>query len=206
MKCNNVFSDYISNCQEEVIIYAGLRPSTNYQWVITDKFDNEYAGSLTTELDGSFIIPVEDLPEGLLTSFGGNFFLQVKEIYSCADVPLFMTSVHEGISFSVRGGNREKNTIGCECPNASYINLSGNCALFLLNDGDTEFNLTWTDLLRTFYGNAPAVQVFAEVTPGSQQYELINVSIIQNRTGATLDSIEIDLGGPVTSGYVTICG
>lgn len=101
-------------------MFAQLTPLTQYEWVITDKFNREYSGIFTTDADGFWQIPVADLPEGLLTEYSGNFTLQVYEfeVYpsqaKCAPVKFKIAQEYDCINFNLRAGTREKNNLGCE--------------------------------------------------------------------------------------------
>lgn len=112
MECKHAFSDFISNCQTGIIVNAHITPITNYQWLIVDKFDNEYVGTLTTDANGNFTIPVTDLPPGLLNSYSGWFALQVLELYTAKPVELKMSQFYDAIQFQVKGGTREKDNLG----------------------------------------------------------------------------------------------
>lgn len=112
MICSSPFQDFIANCTDAIKVNAHLIPNTNYQWVITDKFHNEFAGSLTTDASGNFQIDVDDLPDSLLNSYAGIFTLQVKALYTAAVVPLNMTQPYEEIVFDVRGGTLVKDNLG----------------------------------------------------------------------------------------------
>lgn len=198
MECKSPYFDHISNCTTAVTINAHLTPNTNYQWVISDKFNNEYAGVITTDDSGNFEIDVADLPEGLLNAYGGTFSLQVKEIYSCAEVSLNLQASYDSIIFTVKAGNRVKENLGCDfiCTPSS----SNGRSIFPFTD-ETAMHIEWTALLSSLYGNIPEVQVYILIAPNT--YQLTNVSIIQNVSGDTLESIDIDFGG-VASGYVIL--
>lgn len=119
MHCSNIFTDYVSNCQNAIAVNAVLEPVTEYKWVITDKFNKEYSGVVTTDADGHFEIPVEDLPAGLLTQYSGEFKLTIwtnTGIYGdiqCSKVPIPIAKYYDAIQFEVKGGTNEKSNIGC---------------------------------------------------------------------------------------------
>ncbi len=117
-QCNNCFSDYLVQCSEFVNVFAKLAPSTIYQWVITDKFDRQYAGVFETDADGFWQIPVSELPEGLLNEYAGVFKLQVFDdpygINCNEPVTFTIAQTFDCISFNVRAGNRTKDNLGCE--------------------------------------------------------------------------------------------
>lgn len=118
--CLTCFSDYLVKCSTNINVFARLTPLTQYEWVITDKFDREYSGLFTTDADGFWQIPVTDLPDGLLTEFSGTFELQVFEfeVYpsqsKCAPVKFKIAQEYDCIVFNLRAGTREKNNLGCE--------------------------------------------------------------------------------------------
>lgn len=114
MECKNPFFDFISNCTTDIIVNAFLTPLTPYQWIISDKFGKDYAGSVTSDVDGNLVIPITDLPAGLLNSYGGQFTFRVAALYSCADVPLNMKQTYDSVIFEVRAGTLVKDNIGCD--------------------------------------------------------------------------------------------
>lgn len=118
--CNCCFDDYIVKCTDNINVFAKLEPATQYEWVITDKFEREYSGIFTTDADGFWQIPVSDLPGGLLTEFSGDFKLRVYEfeVYpnqtKCAAVVFKIAQDYDCITFNARAGTREKNNLGCQ--------------------------------------------------------------------------------------------
>jgi hypothetical protein len=117
--CSTVFTDYISNCQDTITVNAVLEPGTTYKWVITDKFQKEYSGFVDTDELGYFEIPVDELPAGLLTQYGGAFSLTIwtnTGLYGdiqCDQVKIPIAKYYDSIQFEVRGGSNEKSNIGC---------------------------------------------------------------------------------------------
>lgn len=112
MECKSPFRDFITQCPDGLLVNAHLTPNKNYQWLIEDKFDKQYAGPLTTDANGSFIIPTASLPPGLLSPYGGVFALQVLELYTAAPVQLFMKAAYDSIYFTVDGGTLVKENLG----------------------------------------------------------------------------------------------
>lgn len=114
MICNTCFTDYIGKCPEGLTVNAYLEPNSaylQYKWVLTDKFDNAYQGYFVTDADGHFIIPIEDLPEGLLTEYSGDFLLQV---FDAEDTPVSfkMVKEYDCVTFHVKPGTLVKDQIG----------------------------------------------------------------------------------------------
>lgn len=99
-------------------MFAKLAPSTIYQWVITDKFNRQYAGAFETDAEGFWQIPTSALPEGLLNEYAGSFNLQVYDDpygFNCNEPVTFtIAETYDCITFDVRAGTREKNNLGCE--------------------------------------------------------------------------------------------
>lgn len=110
--CCSCFEDFVVKCPTEIRVFAQLTPLTDYTWVITDKFDRQYQGEFTTDENGFWTIPVEDLPEGLLTEFSGNFKLQVID-GECKPIKFLVASEYDCINFNVKAGTREKDNLGC---------------------------------------------------------------------------------------------
>lgn len=195
-----VFHDYIVQCTTELQVNALLAPATQYKWVIRGRF-GEYSGYQTTDGNGFFSIPIIDLPEGLLTSYSGEFTLSVLDaVDTCRSQQFKIAKYYDEICFEVRMGTIEKNNLGCSFNCTAPGGGNGNSAVFPISNL-TSLHITWTALLNSFYGSAPNIDVYSEVTPGV--YQLVNVAITQNRSGYSLDSIDIDLGGTFT-GYVLI--
>lgn len=197
-----VFSDYIVQCTDELQVNALLAPATQYKWVIVDKFDNESSGFSTTDGNGFFVISIIDLPEGLLTKYSGEFTLKVfSATDDCKQVSFKCAKYYDEICLHVRAGNRVKNNLGCSFECTSPDGGNGNSAVFEISNQST-IHINWSSLLNSFYGSAPLIQVYEETTPGV--FNLVTVAVTQNRSGYVLDSIDIDFGGSITSGYVLI--
>jgi len=117
--CTCCFEDYMVKCNDNINVFARLTALTQYTWVITDKFDRQYSGIFTTDSNGFWQIPVEELPAGLLTEFSGSFKLEVYEfeVYpstSCKPVKFTIAQEYECIEFTMRAGTRVKDNLGCE--------------------------------------------------------------------------------------------
>lgn len=113
MHCNCCFTDYIGKCEESLTVRTNLTPATDYRWAITDKFDNKYEGTVTTDDSGYIVIPVEDLPPGLLTEYSGDFLFQVYD-GDCKPINFRLVGEYDCVNFHVKGGTFQKDTIGCE--------------------------------------------------------------------------------------------
>jgi len=112
---NCCFIDTLAKCETEIQVNAMLEPASWYRWVITDKFDNRYEGEMLTDANGFFVIPVADLPAGLLTQYSGSFKLQVFQLYAaCAAEKFKVAGVFDCIEFTITGGTFEKNNLGCD--------------------------------------------------------------------------------------------
>jgi hypothetical protein len=111
--CNCCFTDWIARCEDDIQVFAQLEPSSDYTWIITDKFNNKYSGAFTTDEDGYWSIPVEELPAGLLTEYSGSFTLQVQD-EGCKPVKFKIAQEYDCIDFTVKGGTMSKNNIGCD--------------------------------------------------------------------------------------------
>ena len=118
MSCKSCFHDYICHCtpyDEFIKINTALTPSASFTWILTDKFDNQYSGTITAETDGTLEIPIAGLPDGLLNQFGGTFKIEIQDD-SCSTLKIPLIKKYDCIEIEVKGGNREKNEIGCEFP------------------------------------------------------------------------------------------
>lgn len=116
MSCSHHFSDYLVECPEGIKVNIQLPngPYTEYTWVITDKFQKQYSGEVTSDGDGHFLIPVDDLPPGLLNPHSGEFSLSVYEVGDlCKKIRFLAAKEYEEIRFEVKGGTRVKDNLGC---------------------------------------------------------------------------------------------
>lgn len=114
MTCQTCFTDYIGRCPEGIQVNVFLEPNSaylQYKWVITDKFLNAYQGYFVTDAQGHFLIPVEDLPEGLLTEWAGEFTLKIFDEDN-TPVRFIICQEVECIGFTVKGGTLVKDDIG----------------------------------------------------------------------------------------------
>ncbi len=197
MSCSTCFTDYIAKCNLEVQVYAQLSPLTGYTWIISDKFGKKYQGDFTTDADGFWTIPVDQLPAGLLTEFSGLFTLEVQDS-GCKPVKFKVAQEYDCIDFTVKGGTYEKNTLGCDFTCSPAV--GSQTGIFPFTNATT-FSITWTPAMLAAFGNSPTVQVYHLTAPDT--YQLVDVSIEQVFSLGILQSIEVDNGG-VATGYILI--
>lgn len=197
MNCNCCFVDYIAKCNLAIQVYAQLSPLSDYRWIISDKHGNLYQGEFTTDANGFWEIPVDQLPSGLLTQYSGEFTLQVQDS-GCKPVKYKIAQEYDCINFTVKGGTYEKDTIGCDfsCMPA----VGSQTQLFPFTDDD-EITITWTAGLLAAFGNSPVIQVFHLVS--GTTYQLVDVAIQEVFTDGVLTSIIVNNGG-IATGYVLI--
>ena len=199
MTCDTCFTDTLAKCNDTIKVYAqlpALSLYSSYRWVITDKFNNKYEGSFVPDEDGFFEIPVDELPEGLLTQYSGSFLLQVYGD-GCKPVNFKIAQEVDCINFVIEGGTFVKDTLGCAF--TCVPTPAGQSALYPFTDADT-VSITWAPYL-SIYGNNPTIQVYHLISPGV--YQKVDVQIQQVFTDGVLTSIEIDNGG-VNTGYIVI--
>lgn len=196
MNCNSCFSDFIAKCNLHIQVYAQLAPLSDYIWIITDKFGNKYQGDFTTDSDGFWQIPVDELPSGLLTQYSGEFTLQVQDS-GCKPTKFKLAGEYDCINFTIKGGTYEKDTLGC---NFTCAVGSSQTSMVQFTD-DATVTITWTAGLLAAFGNSPSVQVYHETSPGV--FQLVDVEVSQVFSSGVLQSIEINNAGPAT-GYALI--
>lgn len=117
MDCKFPFSDYLVQCPTgvQVNLVADAGPYAALRWMITDKFDNEYSGSVITNGNGGFVIPIDELPAGLLNPHAGQFTLQVLDTdRDDKVVPIIVAGYYDAITFNVKAGSRVKDNLGVE--------------------------------------------------------------------------------------------
>jgi hypothetical protein len=194
---NCCFIDTLAKCETEIQVYAMLEPESWYRWVITDKFDNRYEGEMLTDANGFFIIPVTDLPAGLLTQYSGSFKLQVFQLYAACNPEKFkVAGVFDCIEFTITGGTFEKNNLGCDFD----CNAVSQQSTLIPFTNDAEVTIDWS-LYSADYGNTPTISVYHEVSAGV--YQLVAVVIEQTRVDGVLTEININNGG-LETGYIII--
>lgn len=202
MSCSNNFHDYISNCNDELKVNALLLPATPYTWIIIDKFGRQYSGVSISDADGFIKIAISDLPNGFFTEFSGEFILHILDPEDdCRKLDFKMAKFYDGVVFSVKGGERVKDALGChfDCTQAS--GGASNSAVFPFNNV-ANVVIPWTSLLKGLYGNAPIVQVYFETSPNVFQLQNgLSISMVGGPYALT--EIDIDNGGLAT-GYVLI--
>lgn len=196
MNCNPCFSDFIAKCNLRIQVYAQLAPLSDYIWIITDKFGNKYQGDFTTDSDGFWQIPVDELPSGLLTQYSGEFTLQVQDS-GCKPTKFKLAGEYDCINFTIKGGTYEKDTLGC---NFTCAVGSSQTSMVQFTD-DATVTITWTAGLLAAFGNSPSVQIYHETSPGV--FQLVDVEVSQVFSSGVLQSIEINNAGPAT-GYALI--
>lgn len=197
MNCNSCFQDYLAKCNLAIQVYAQLSPLSDYRWIISDKFGNKYQGEFTTDADGFWTIPVDELPSGLLTQYSGEFTLQVQDA-GCKPVKFKVAAEYDCINFHIKGGNYEKDTLGCDfsCTPA----VGSQTQLFPFTNDD-EITIPWTSGLLTAFGNSPVVQTYHLIS--GTTYQLADVAIQEVFTDGVLTSIIVSNAGPAT-GYILI--
>lgn len=197
MSCICCFEDWVCACETEyIVINTRLTPGVTYYWTVKDKFDKVYQGSATAESDGTLQIPIADLPAGLFNEYAGEFKLTLSESVSCGTLQIPLAKKYDCILLTVKGGNTEKNTIGCEVPCAGG---SGETVIIPFTDAEN-IEVDWSTYAETM-GNNPLVQVYHEIS--ENVYQMATVQVQQHRTNNILTSITVDNGGAAT-GYILI--
>lgn len=197
MSCSEVFRDFLVKCSDRIRlnIILPILPYAAYSWLITDKFGNQFTGTLLQDDDGYFI-DLEDLPAGLLTEFSGDFVVKIlRNDLECKPTPLLVAKYYDSIEFCVRPGSREKDYLGCkvDCEVAPI----GGSVMIPFEDQDIVV-IPWTSNMQTLFGDTPIVQVYHEISSGV--YQLVSVAVEMD---SPLTSVTITNAGPAT-GYVII--
>lgn len=195
--CECCFTDFIAKCNLEIQVYAQLAPLSDYRWIITDKFGKKYQGDFTTDADGFWTIPVDELPAGLLTEFSGQFSLEVQD-QGCKPVKFKIAQEYDCIDFTVKGGTYEKDTLGCDFNCSPPVGSQTSMQSFT---NVSTVSIPWTAGLAAAFGNSPTIQIYHETSTGI--FQLVDVTVEQVFIAGILQSIEISNGGPAT-GYVLI--
>lgn len=197
MQCSSNFFDYLVSCPDNIRVNVKLPilPYVFYNWIITDKFGNQFSGDLQSDEEG-YYIPVDQLPDGSLTAYSGSFSIQFYQSgVECKAVPFLAAKYYDKMNFEVQPGTRVKDYLGCafECE----VIPTGNSAVFPFTD-EANVTIPWTDLLSSLYGDTPNIQVYHEVAPGV--YQLANVAV---QIDSPLTELTVDNGGSA-SGYIFI--
>lgn len=196
MNCLNSFQDFVCKCvpyDSFLQINTSLTPGATYTWVVTDKFNQRWSGSVAAETDGTLQIPIAELPNGFVSQWGGRFIITIES--GCGPIKFPMAAMYEQIEIEVVGGSQEKNEIGCEvqCSGGGALN-----AMYPFTDAST-VNVDLSTYI-DYIGNNPSVQVY-HVTDTPGVYNLVFVTVNQTRVNGTLTNVEVDNGGPAT-GYI----
>jgi len=197
MDCSTCFTDFIAKCNLELQVYAQLAPLSDYTWIINDKFGNKYQGTFTSDADGFWTIPVDQLPPGLLTQYSGLFTLEVQDS-GCKPVKFKIAQEYNCIDFTIKGGTYEKNTLGCDFTCSPAVGSQTSMQSFT---NVTTVSIPWTAGLVAAFGNSPSIQIYHETSPGI--FQLVDVTVEQVFIAGVLQSIEVDNGG-VATGYALI--
>lgn len=116
--CIPCYQDHISCGNETITVLGLLAADTEYKWILTNK-GAKYSGIVITDTDGSFIIDVSTLPDGLLNPYAGIFTLEVVTADDYCIQGTWNDSAYcepyTCISFEVINGTDVKNTLGCAC-------------------------------------------------------------------------------------------
>lgn len=112
--CKCGFEDYLVQCQDGIIVNAGLAPATEYTWLVIDKFGKRYSGQVTTDAEGAFELEMTQFPAGLFTQYSGAFALSVFEDPAfCVPVKMRLARYYDEATFHIESGDYVKNQIGC---------------------------------------------------------------------------------------------
>lgn len=164
--CSCCFTDTLGKCETEIKLNIVLPVYGVYRWVITDKFGNKYQGALNDERT----IPVEDLPPGLLTQYGGTLSLQIFEAGSeaCAPEKFLVAGKYDCIEFDITGGTFEKNNLGCEVtPTLSAIQDNEYVALLTIEGtGDPVATVVFNELGGPIVWARTALGVYTATSTG----------------------------------------
>jgi hypothetical protein len=119
MDCSCAFTDYLANCQNEILVhFYSLNPGETYKVVITDKFGKQYSHNYLSDGDGMITLNVADFPDGMF-NVPGEFKLEVFSFvglygdYQCEKLPLALAKYYDHILFEVRTGTNTKTNLGC---------------------------------------------------------------------------------------------
>jgi len=79
MSCKKeCFEATISTCSSDIFLKAGLAPSTEYFWVLTDRHNNVFQRKVSTDADGTLVIESAALPDGL-NKYSGYLNLSIRK-------------------------------------------------------------------------------------------------------------------------------
>ena len=119
MACLPCFKDWISCGNTQLFITGTLAANTAYIWQLENK-GAIYSGEVTTNVNGNFVVPISELPNGLLNQYAGPFQLSVvaNDAYQCSSSTWNNSAyctAYDCIIFEVVNGTAVKNTLGCPC-------------------------------------------------------------------------------------------
>lgn len=74
-----IYRKTICTPTDEIEVYAGLSPNTEYQYWIEDKHGNSYSEAITTDSNGCMVLPLANFPDGLFNHAAGLFMLTIYD-------------------------------------------------------------------------------------------------------------------------------
>lgn len=200
MGCNSCFEDYLVKCVDEITVYGQLAPLSTYSWVIKDKAGRRFSAEFTTDSAGFWTIPIEDLPDGLLTEHSGTFSLSVQDADTCKPKTMKVAKEVDCIQFEIYAGTFLKDALGC---NFQCQGSTGALSTIVNYESVNEKVIPYTAEMLANFGAAPTVQVYSLVAGETDVFEIISVPITQVYTSGVLTSITV---GNLTGleGYIII--
>ena len=79
---NSCLEAVIKCCQDNIIVNAGLTPSTAYVYIVTDSRGNKYTKEFTSDGSGNFTLVATDFPDSLFSEETAGIKLEVKKAHS----------------------------------------------------------------------------------------------------------------------------
>lgn len=144
MECNSCFNAVLSNCLTGFTLAGGFAPGDSYKWVITDQFGKRYSAIVVADANGALTIDADDLPDGFLNPFAGEFLLNV---YDAAGVPadIAICQVYNCVKVKITKNNGD--TISTKIGNCENAVANGSAILtdYVATENITAFDVVTSD-------------------------------------------------------------
>jgi len=186
MNCEINYCDWLPCGLSSFTINTGRTVIEDLEVTIENK-GAVYQKTYTSDIFGDIEIQHSDFPNGFFNPYAGKFVLSIK--IGC-DYVLFCDE-YETISFEIRNGSSEKNTLTC-CPSGGESGASSACCV--------STSIPFTNVTSTivpYTGEAPFIQV---------AYLQDGVYVIDGTLTTVVDTgtqFEIDHGG-AASGIIKL--
>lgn len=115
--CDDIWYQSLPACADGFTVKPpGLKPETDYYWILTDKFGHIYSEVATTDAEGGFIITASEFPDGFFNEYAGQMELEIKgHPYYCEPlVFIFCNGIYTRFVIDFKRGDLPA-ILPCQC-------------------------------------------------------------------------------------------